>query len=166
MLESDMASEEVEAMRKALRGIPLALIVVCVVVAPAAAKARTVKQTYTFNPAAGGSVWVSDETIAFASAESITFETTRADRKVSLTIADDTAGSVSAAVRQGEGPVTVFCNEIESVPITGGTPVEVRIILELNPAANGCATPDMPTTGTVTATFEGAAKKMKGHHHH
>jgi hypothetical protein len=155
-------------MRKALWRIPVALLVVCALVAPAAAsKGRTEKRTYNFDLSNGGSFWVSDEDAAFASADSISFETTRADRSVSLTVADDSAGSVSAAVWQGEGPTTVFCNELSGLPVSGGEPVEVRIIIELNPSANGCATPEMPTTGTITATFAGAAKKkMKGHHHH
>lgn len=156
-------------MRKAFWRIPVALMVICALVAPAAAsKGRTVKRSYTFDLSSGGSFWVSDDDAAFASADSLSFETTRADRSVSLTIADDSAGSVSAAVWQGEGPTTVFCNELSDLPVSGGKPVEVRLILELNPSANGCATPEMPSTGTVTATFAGAAKKMKmkGHHHH
>lgn len=154
-------------MRKSWWQISMLVALLCVAGAPAtASKGRVVKEAYDFDLSQGGSVWGSNEDAAIASAETITFKTTRQDRSVDLAVADDSAGSVSAAVRQGEGPATIFCDEIKSLPVSGGAPLEVRIIVELSPAGNGCATPEMPTTGTVTATFTAGGAKTKAHKHH
>jgi hypothetical protein len=155
-------------MRRTRWQIPLVALTVLVVGgSPAtAAKGRVQQATYNWDVSQGGSLWVVDEDVAIASAETLEFKTTRADHMIDLDVMDDAAQSVSAAVWQDEGPTIWFCNEIASVPITGGRPVYVKLITDVMPAAgSGCATPEMPTTGTVTARFP-AASMMKGHHHH
>lgn len=155
-------------MRKATWWIALVLVMSCLAIAPAAgAKGRTEKRTYSFDPSNGGSFSVSDDTTFFGSAETLTFETARADRTVALTVTDESAPAVAAETWQGDGPSTVFCNEIASLPVKGGKPLYVRVIVALSPVGEDCASPEVPTTGTVTATFTGGEKaRAKGHQHH
>jgi hypothetical protein len=165
--------ERVDEMRKTMWQIPVAVITaLCLAGAPAvAARARVAKATYSFDMTRGGSVWVADENAAITSGDGIVvFETARSDRMVALTVTDDAAATVSAAMWQEESATMIFCNEMAAMPITGGQPVYVQIILDLTPAPSaGCETPEVPTTGTVTASFTGGAKKKMsghGHHHH
>lgn len=159
-------------MRKTMWQIPVAVVTaLCLVGAPAvASKGRTAEATYNFDMTNGGSLWVNDENVALTSADGVTFETSRSDQMVEVTVADDAAAAVTAAVWQEGNSVTIFCDTIASVPVTGGQPVFVQIIFDVTPApTQGCAAPEMPTTGTVTATFTGKAKKKPhrgGHHHH
>ena len=154
-------------MRKSM-WIPVAILTVLCVAAPAvASKARVAKAAYTFDLTQGGSVWIADDNAAVTSSESATFETKRSDKMISVVVEDDSAASVAAAVWQEDSPATVFCDEVMSVPVTGGQPVHVRVILDLTPAPSvGCASPEMPTTGTVTATFTGGKMQKHGHKHH
>ena len=148
--------------------IPMVVLaLLSVAVAPAtASKGRVAKATYDFDMTDGGSVWVDDEDVALTSGDAVAFETARTDRVVAVMVMDDSAQAVSAAVWQEGQPATVFCHEIASVPIIGGQPVYVQVMVDANPTtANGCATPEMPTTGTMTVTFN-RAPKSKGHQHH
>jgi hypothetical protein len=160
-------------MRKTLLQVPIAVLtILCLAGAPASAsKARAAEATYNFDMSQGGSIWVNDDNVAVTSAASIvTFETSRSDEMVELTVTDDAAATVAAAVWQEGGSSTIFCDTIASVPVSGGEPVFVQVILDVTPAPSvGCAAPEMPTTGTVAASFTGAAKKKVrrgGHHHH
>jgi hypothetical protein len=160
-------------MRKTMWQIPVAVVTaLCLAGAPAiAAKTRVAKATYNFDMTQGGSVWVNDDNVALTSADdTLVFETTRSDQMVTLTVMDDAAATVSAAMWQKGTPTMIFCNEMAAMPITGGRPVYVQIILDVTPAPSaGCETPEVPTTGTVTASFTGGAKKKMsrhGHHHH
>ena len=155
-------------MRKTM-WLPLAVLtVLCVAGAPAtASKGRAAKATYSFDMTKGGSIWVNDEDVGITSGSSIPFETKRADKTVALMVMDDSAEAVSAAVWQEGTPATIFCHETASIPITGGQPVYVQVILDVSPAGTGgCETPEVPTTGTISAVFGSGAMKHGAHHHH
>jgi len=155
-------------MRKTMWQVPMAVATaLCLAGVPAAAsKGRAAEATYNFDMTEGGSVWVNDENVALTSANTVTFETTRADRTIALSVMDDAAGSVTAAMWQEGDSVMIFCDEMAAMPIRGGEPVYVQIMLDVTPSPTaGCASPEMPTAGTVTAAFTGGAKK-KGHQHH
>ena len=156
-------------MRKTMWRLPMTLAVaLCLAAAPAgASKGRTAEATYNFDPTKGGSIWVSDENAALTSSDVVTFETKRSDKMVALSVVDDSAATVTAAVWQEGTSSTIFCDEIASVPVTGGEPLFVQVILDATPAPSaGCASPEVPSTGTVTAAFTRGAMKKKGHGHH
>lgn len=120
----------------------------------AAAPARTAEAPYDFdvtNP--GVSAWFGANYGVFFG-DAVTLETRARERSVEIAVTDAGGEPVSAAAWQEDGDASVFCSESGRLPISGGQPVFVQVIVDATPQEpGGCATPAVPTTGTVTATF-------------
>jgi hypothetical protein len=141
-------------MRRATGIVLISLAVVGALGPAAAAPARTVEEPYDFDLTdPGTSAWYGSNYGVFFG-DPVVIETQRRERSVLLSVKDSSAGTVSAAVWQENGETTVFCSESERVPVIGGAPLFVQVIVDATPhEPGGCETPAVPTTGTVTAVF-------------
>ena len=117
---------------------------------------RTVKSTYVFSPVTGGGIsgWFNDDYgVFFGPAWSI--ETKSNEQRISVAVADNFSEAVAAAVWQRKGPLKVICGTADDLKIKGGKPVFIQVFFELTPGeGEGCASPGLPTEGTITATIE------------
>lgn len=118
------------------------------------ARMRSAKAPYNFDLSKPGtSAWYGDDYGVFFG-DTVTFQTARGQKAVMLSVMDDSAGSVSAAVWQEGKTAQVFCDSLGHYRISGGKPVYVQVIVDVTTTTgNGCATPELPTTGTVSVMF-------------
>ena len=124
-------------------------------VAPGTAgPARTAEAPYDFdvtNPGASG--WFGANYGVFFG-DAVMLDTRAKERSVDVSVADAGGDAVSAALWQEGGEAIVFCSDSGRLPIAGGEPVYVQVIVDATPQEpGGCDTPAVPTTGTVTAVF-------------
>ncbi|HEX2195401.1 MAG TPA: hypothetical protein VHJ76_00625 [Actinomycetota bacterium] len=140
-------------MRRTISAAAVALVLAGV--APAgAAPARTAGAPYDFDATKpGASGWFGANYGVFFG-DAVVLETRAKERSVALTVADAGGEAVSAAAWQEGGEAIVFCSESGRLPIAGGEPLYVQVIVDATPQEpGGCETPAVPTTGTVSATF-------------
>ena len=120
-----------------------------------AAPARTVEAPYDFDVTKpGASGWFGANYGVFFG-DVVSLEPRAKERVVELSVLDASGDAVSAAAWQEGGETTVFCTGSGRLPVAGGQPLFVQVIVDATPQEpGGCATPAVPTTGTVTATFK------------
>ncbi len=136
-------------------GIAVISFVAVAALGPAgAAPARTVEAPYDFDLTdPGTSGWYGSNYGVFFG-DVVVIETLRKERSVQISVADSSAGAVSVAAWQETGETTVFCGDSGRLPVIGGSPLFVQVIVDATPhEAGGCETPALPTTGTITAAF-------------
>ncbi len=140
--------------RIACTGLVIALSLAMSAVPADASKYGTVKASYDFDLTKPGVTgWFGDDYGVFFG-ESVTIPTPRGSRAAMLSVMDDSADAVSAAAWQDGQPAKVFCDTVDHLPIKGGKPLHLQVIIDVTPATqNGCASAAVPTTGTITAMF-------------
>ncbi|MGH2754607.1 MAG: hypothetical protein ACRDLB_09245 [Actinomycetota bacterium] len=132
-------------------------------VSEARPRTRTQSSEYTFSPSpeSGVSGWFGEDYGIFFG-DPVVFRTRRAEKHASIIVDDASSDDVSAAVWQQDGAQILICGSGE-VPIEGGKPLFVQLIIELTPAMfEGCATPSVPSEGTITVTL---SSRHRAHHH-
>ncbi|HEX2056842.1 MAG TPA: hypothetical protein VHI71_00595 [Actinomycetota bacterium] len=132
-----------------------AIVLVLAAVAPgAAAPVRTAEAPYDFDlTKPGASGWYGANYGVFFG-DTVTLATRAKERSVELSVVDAGGDAVSAAAWQEGGESVVFCSDSGRLPIIGGQPVMVQVIVDATPQEpGGCDAPAVPTTGTVTASF-------------
>ena len=140
-------------MRKTIGTAAIALVLANM--APgAAAPARTAEAPYDFDVTKpGASAWFGANYGVFFG-DAVTLETRAKERVIELSVVDASGDAVSAAAWQEGGETMVFCTDSGRLPVAGGEPIFVQVIVDATPQEpGGCDTPAVPTTGTVTATF-------------
>jgi hypothetical protein len=148
-------NKEVDAVRKLTMLAVVAALVGGLVHPVHASGARREESSYDFDyTKPGTTAWFGhDYGIFFGDA--VEFRTKTSEKLVRLVVADDSGEPVTAGVWQ-EGSVSkVICERSDAtIPIVGGKPVYVQVFVDVTFAEyDGCASPVVPTTGTVTATF-------------
>ncbi|MDQ3953522.1 MAG: hypothetical protein M3279_11265 [Actinomycetota bacterium] len=140
-------------MRKTISAAAIAFVLAGVTPG-VAAPARTAEAPYDFDVTKpGASGWFGANYGVFFG-DAVTLETRAKERSVDLSVADAGGEAVSAAAWQEGGEAIVFCSDSGRLPIRGGQPVFVQVIVDATPQEpGGCEAPSVPTTGTVTATF-------------
>ncbi len=140
-------------MRTAIRITALALALAGVGSATAA-PARTVEASYDFdvtNPGASG--WFGPNYGVFFG-DAVVVDTLRKERSAEIALVDASADAVSGAAWQETGETVVFCSGSGRIPIVGGEPLYVQVIIDATPhEPGGCETPAVPTTGTATVVL-------------
>ena len=143
-------------MRKVMMVAVLAALIGTLIQPANAGRAgREVKGSYDFdftNPGVSG--WFGHDLGIFFG-DAVEFQTRRSEKFVNLVVADDSGDPITAGIWQ-EGSVSRVICELsdQSIPIVGGKPVYVQVFVDATFAEyDGCASPAVPTTGTVTATF-------------
>lgn len=131
-----------------------ALLVIGAIVAPAAASKARARATYDFDlTKPGASAWYGGDYGVFFG-DAVAFNTAPRQRAAMVHVADDSGKPVSAAVWQEGKRAYVFCESLPHFPVSGGDPIFVQVIVDVTPTTgNGCATPALPTTGTVEVMF-------------
>ena len=117
-------------------------------------KQRSVETTYLFSPVSerGFSGSIHDDSGLFFG-RAWTIQTKPYERSLSVSVADDFADAVAAAVWQEKGPTHVFCGSAEDLKFKGGRPVFVQVFLEVPGSLQGCESTGVPTQGTISATL-------------
>lgn len=135
-------------------GIVLAVLALTSLHPASAGPARTVDAPYDFDlTKPGASGWFGANYGVFFG-DAVAIDTLRKERFVTVTVADDGGEPVSAAAWQDGAEAVVFCSDSGRIPIAGGEPVFVQVIVDATPhEPGGCETPALPTTGTMTAVF-------------
>jgi hypothetical protein len=150
---------------RAIAALAVTIFVFSQAVAMAGASSREAHYDFDLTKP-GPTAWFgADYGIFFGDA--VTIPVPDSAHSVDLTVVDDSASQVSVAVWQGDSEPTVFCGIAGMLPVTGGQPLNLQVILAVTPGS-GCAAPELPTQGTITATFghHGRGGHQHLHHHH